>query len=363
MAIGKSKSFSRTLFLTLFILAVFVTVASFLLVLLMGYGFVFFTSEGVALSMQSGAFPVLLFLFLIVFYTPPLPIGTVFGLIWIVYVVCFVAAWKWRESFHSVVSKSFSRPFRSLFSNFLFIMPLISSMVLTAAWAIISSQEFVGVPTGQPIFPREFSQQEVFLNLAYAPVVEELGFRLIPIGLFTVFYVFSARRRTVASGFRLFLASIFYPEGAKKMAGLRNVSEHGFWRGISVSEWTMVLATSALFAVAHIISGVGWEPGKVTSVFVQGFFFAVTYLAYGFEAPILLHWFFNYYLFFFDPDILSKFFPATDPILTLVELVILGLGVAGWVAFAIVGLRKLIRRPVKEQMPPVPVSTQATFPS
>ena len=363
MTIGESKSFGRTLFLTLFILAVFVTVASFLLVLLMGYGFVFFTSEGVALSMQSDAFPVLLFLFLVGFYTPPLLIGTVFGFIWIVYVVCFVAAWRWRESFHSVVSKSFSRPFRSLFSNFLFIMPLISSMVLTAAWVIISSQEFVGVPTGQPIFPREFSQQEVFLNLAYAPVVEELGFRLIPIGLFTVFYVFSARRRTVGGGFKLILASIFYPEGAKKMAGLPNVSEHGFWRGIRVSEWTMVLAASAFFAVAHVISGVGWEPGKVTSVFVQGFFFAVTYLAYGFEAPILLHWFFNYYLFFFDPDILSKFFPATDPILAFVELVILGLGVAGWVAFAIVGLRKLIRRPVKEQMPPVPVSPQATFAS
>ena len=363
MAIGKSKSFSRTLFLTLFILAVFVTVASFLLVLLMGYGFVFFTSEGVALSMQSGAFPVLLFLFLIVFYTPPLPIGTVFGFIWIVYVVCFVAAWKWRESFHSVVSKSFSRPFRSLFGNFLFIMPLISSMVLTAAWAIISSQEFVGVPTGQAIFPPEMPQQEVFLNLAYAPVIEELGFRLIPIGLFIMFYVFLYGKKSTSGGFKPFVASILYPEGAKRMVGLRNVSEHGFWRGISGGEWAMVLVTSVVFAFAHIISGIGWEPGKVTSVFVQGFFFAVTYLVYGFEAPILLHWFFNYYLFFFDPDILSKFFPATDPILTLVELVILGLGVAGWVAFAIVGLRKLIRRPEKEQMPPVPVSPEATLPS
>jgi len=361
MTIGESRSFSRTLFLTLFLLTVFVIIASYLLVLLMGYGFIFFTSDGVALSMRSDSFPILLFLFLVWFYTPPLPIGTVFGFIWIVYLFCFVAAWKWRESFHSVVRKSSSRSFRSLFSNFLFIMPLISGMVLTAAWAIISSQEFIGVPTGQVSFPPSMSPQEIFLNVAYGPVVEELGFRLIPIGLFMVFYVFSARRRTAGGGLKLFLASILYPEGAKRMAGLRNVSEQGIWRGISVSEWTMVFATTALFAVAHIINGIGWEAGKVTSVFVQGFFFAVTYLAYGFEAPILLHWFFNYYLFFFNPDVLSKFFPGTDPILTIVELVILGLGIVGWAAFAEAGLRKLIKRSTKGQTVPVP--PQATLPS
>lgn len=363
MIADEPKSFSRTLLLTLFILVVFATIASYLLVLFMGYGFIFFTSEGVALSMRSDAFPILLFLFLVGFYTPPLPIGSVFGFIWIVYLCCFVAAWKWRESFHSVVRKSFSRSFRSLFSNFLFIMPLLSGMVLTAAWAIISSQEFIGVPTGQPSFPPNISQQEVFLNLAYAPVVEELAFRLIPIGLFTVFYVFLARKRTAGGGFKLFLSSIFYPEGAKRMVGLRSVSEHGIWRGISVSEWMMIIVTTVLFAVAHVISGIGWEAGKVTSVFVQGFFFAVTYLAYGFEAPILLHWFFNYYLFFFDPDILSKFFPATDPILTFVELAILGLGIAGWIGFAAIGLGKLIKRPAKGQTAPVSAPPQATLPS
>ena len=361
MTIDEPKSFSRTLLLTLFLLTVFVTIASYFLVLLMGYGFIFFTSEGIALSARSDNFPVLLFLFLVGFYTPPLPIGIVFGFIWIVYALCFVAAWKWRESFHSVVRKSSSRSFHSLFSNFLFIMPLLSGMVLTAAWAIILSQEFVGVPTGQVSFPPNMSQQEIFLNVAYAPVVEELGFRLAPIGLFMVFYVFLARRRTTGGGLKLFLASILYPEGAKRMAGLRNVSEHGIWRGISISEWTMVFATTALFAVAHIISGIGWEAGKVTSVFVQGFFFAVTYLAYGFEAPILLHWFFNYYLFFFNPDILSKFFPATDPILTIVELLILGLGIVGWAVFAAAGLRKIMKRPIEGQAAPAP--PQATSPS
>jgi len=245
-------------------------------------------------------------------------------------------------------------------------MPLLSSMALTAAWALIYSQEAVGVPTGKPSFPPEASSQQVFLNLAYAPVMEELGFRLVPIGVFMILYVFLYGRNIVGNRFKLLVSSILYPEGAKRRVGLRNVSEQGFWHGISGGEWSMILATSAVFAFAHIISGIGWEVGKLTSVFVQGFFFAVTYIAYGFEAPILLHWFFNYYLFFFDPEIVSKFFPATEPVLSVIELVIIALGVAGWVIFAILGLQKLIKRKPPEQTAltvpvlPAPPTPQAT---
>lgn len=357
MTVGGSNLLGKTLFLTLLILTVLAVVASYLLVLLMGYGFIFFTSEGVALSTQSRDFPVPIFFFLIGFNTPGL-VGPVFLLIWIVYILCFVAAWKWRESFHSVLGKSLSRPFRSLFSNFLFIMPVLSSMLFTAAYAIVISQEAVGVPTGQPSFPPNTAAQEIFLNLAYAPVAEELGSRLVPMGLFTILYVFLAGRKVDGRRFKLLITSILYPDEAKRMTGLRNISEHGIWRGISGGEWTMIIVTSVIFGFAHVISPLGWEFGKFTSVFVQGFFFAVAYLAYGFEAPILLHWFFNYYLFFFDPAIASQFFPTTVPILSAIELVVIGplgfspLGVAGWAVFAYIELGKMLRwRKTKQQAP------------
>lgn len=366
MNAGEPRSFGRASILTLFILAVVVIVASYLFVLLMGYGFIFFTSEGQSLSMQTIGFPVFLFLFL-GFVTPEVEVGAVFAFILLVYVLCFVAAWQWRESFSSVLGKSFSRPFRGLFSNFLFIMPLLSSMVLTAVLAIVYAQEGVGVPTGQPVFPPETSSQEIFLNVAYAPVVEEFGFRLSPIGLYTVLYVFLAGKNVAGKRLKLIVASVLYPEGAKRLAGLRNVSEHGIWRGISVGEWAMAIVTSLVFGFAHLISGIGWEPGKITSVFLQGFFFAVTYLAYGFEAPILLHWFFNYYLFFFDPDVISRFFPGTESVLLIVELMIVALGIAGWCVFTVFGLRKLLRRKtivVKQEVPvPPPPPPESTLPS
>jgi len=319
MTVGESCPPYKASLLTLFILAVLVVVASYLLVLLMGFGFIFFTPGG-------------------------LEVSTVFSFVWIIFVLCFIAAWKWRESFHTAIKKSFSRPFSGFFSNFLFIMPLLSGMLLTGVSAIIYFQESMGISTGEPSWREGTPIHEIFLYLTYAPVVEELGFRLIPFGLFIVFYVFLVGRNVAGKGFKLVLAALFYPDGAKRMAGLRNVSEHGVWLGISVGEWATILVTSVIYGYVHITSGSGWQAGKITSVFVQGFFFALTYLAYGFEAPILLHWFFNYYLFFFDPDVATKFFPTTIPILSIVELIILALGIAGWIVFAVEGVRKVLQR-------------------
>ena len=349
--------------LVLYSLAAAVIVASFLLVLLMGYGFFFLTLGGLTLSMRSISFPILV-LFLVGFSTPLLPIGAVFSFIWIVFAVCFLAAWKWRESFHNVFRRSVSGDSRGLLNNFLFAMPLFSSMSLIAALVIIYSQSSVGIETGEPALPPDV--HEAFLNLAYAPVVEELAFRLVPIGLMMVFYVFLAAKSTrafssVGNRLKMFFWAFIYPEEAKRVSGLPTVREHGIWKGISLLEWVVIVATSGIFGLAHVLSPVGWEIGKITSTFVQGLFFAVTYVAYGFEAPILLHWYFNYYFYFFSPDIAETFFPGTVDFLSVVEVMIFVLGVLGWAAFASVGFRRLMRRqkPPAAQLPPFPPPSQS----
>jgi len=253
-----------------------------------------------------------------------------------------------------------------MFNNFLFIMPLLSSMLLVAVTVIIYLQSFAGIPTGtvQPE-PGE-SAQEFFLLLAYAPITEELGFRLVPIGIFTAILVLSARMKTRVNGVKLFLVSFIYPEGAKRMAGLPNVTDQGFWHGISRGEWVMILIASSIFAYAHVASGIGWEIGKVSSVFVQALFFGVVYIAYGFGAPILMHWFFNYYLYFFDPDVLSAWFPSTAPVLSTAELVILTLGTGGWVVLVLTAVRRRRNRMKSKEVvpvPPAPPVEPATLPS
>lgn len=341
------KSYGNALLLLLFISATFIVVASYWFVLMIGYGFVFFTPEGVSVGMEP--FPAYFLLFFVVGFYIPVEASAVFSLLVILYVLCFTAAWKWRESFHSVLRKSFSLSFRSFFKNFLLVMPLISSMVLLAVMGIIYAQDLLGVQTGQPIWGAGTPKQQIFLELAYAPFAEELGFRLIPIGLFMILYVFMMGRTIGVGGLRLLVASVLYPEGAKRAAGLPNVSEHGILRGISKGEWIMIVSTSVLFGFAHLLSGIGWEVGKITSVSLQGFVFALTYIAYGFAAPILLHWFFNYYLFFFDPEIVSEFFPTADPVLLAIETVIIVLGIVGWAAFTAAGIRRLAKLSTAKQ--------------
>jgi hypothetical protein len=233
-------------------------------------------------------------------------------------------------------------------------MPLLSSMALTAALAIIFSQSAFGVGTGEPPLP--LNAHEAFLQLAISPLVEELGFRIVPIGLVVVIFVFVASRslKTSSGGggrLRLFFLAFLYPEGAKKMAGLPTVGERGLLKGLSSLEWFIVVVSAGVFGWTHVLSP-GWEIGKITSAFVQGFFFAVTYIAYGFEAPILLHWYFNYYFYFFDPEVAESFFPSAINLFSVIELLILVLGVAGWVFFVWEGLRRVLRKQEKAREQP-----------
>jgi len=346
---------AKNLAFTSYSLVTLVIVASYLFIHLLGYGFFFLTPEGLVLSMRSFSFPVLI-LFVLGFNTPDLSVGAVFLFVWILYGLCFIVAWKWRKAFHAAFKKSASKGLHDVFSNFLFAMPLLSSMVLTAALAIIYSQSAVGIETGVPQLPSD--PHEAFLDLAYAPVIEEVAFRLVPIGILMVVYVFALgkpMKELSASGNRLklFSLALFYPEGAKKMAGLPNVDEHGILKGISSLEWLMIAVTSVIFGLAHLLPPNTWEVGKITSAFVQGGFFAVAYVAYGFEAPILLHWYFNYYFYFFDPAIAEGFFPTTIGVLSIIEIMLLMLGIVGWVVFTVVGLHKLMQSRKQPSQPPL----------
>ena len=139
------------------------------------------------------------------------------------------------------------------------------------------------------------------------------------------------------------------------------VGEHGLLRGVSVPEWVAIIGSSAFFGLAHVLSPIGWEIGKITSTFVQGFFFAVTYVAYGFEAPILLHWYFNYYNYFFNVEVAESFFPAAIDLLSVIELLTLVLGVVGWAFFVLEGVRRLLRRQKRKHRQPL--LPPVTFPS
>ena len=326
---GIGEPFKRT-FKALMIALVLVLVASYFLAMLLGVELFFFTLEGRALSIRH------IFLF-----------------VWSVYILCFGIAWIWRESFHKVIGNAFLRPVSQLLRNFLFALPILASMLLLAVIGIHYFQESaLGVPTGEPILPE--NPFETFFLLAYSPLIEEIAFRLSPIGLFLIVYVFWAGRMIVAQLssrhlLKLLLVAPIYPEEAKRMVGLKNVGVNGF-RGISIGEWIMVLATSLVFGLAHLLSPIGWDVGKVTSTFMVGFVWGLAYLAYGFQAPILLHWYFNYY--FYAYELASDLYPSTFSIEVLISFLTIIVGILGLLALLAMGLSRITgRKQVKEREP------------
>ncbi len=353
MTYSEPKKIAEAIFLTVFVIAVLVLVFSYFLVLFLGPRLFYFTSEGWSTSiLYVKELPIWLFTIVGFGFPVGLSVGVIFLFLWGVFAICLAAAWRFRESFNEVIGKSFSRPVKKLFNNCLFVMPVISSMMLIAVIMIERIQQLGGVSTGQPPLPS--NPFEFLFNVSYAALAEEIGFRIIPIGAFLTIYLFWVGGRSAVQlgrgqRLKLFLTALLFPEKAKKIVGAKTVGDFGIRGGVSPSEWIMVFSTSFVFGSAHYLLGGGWEIGKISSASLVGLAMGLTYLLYGFQAPILIHWFFNHYLWFFDSteigglQFVSNLYPDLPLAFLLIELVIISVGVIGWLAITIQGLSKLFK--------------------
>jgi len=332
------------LFAKLFlVISVVFTVFLYLFAIVLGPALVYFTPEGLNASMlHLSALPVW-FLDMITYIPIGVDLGVIFFGVWSIFTLSFLAAWKLRENFHTVIKESIVRPTRKLFSSCLFAMPIINSMTLIAVVAINSLQEAGGIPTGtSPIQGEPFLD---FFDLSYSAVAEELGFRLVPIGVFLVIYLLITKKKEVTFSLKqkikLFFTAILFPDKAKRMASAKTVSEHGVRGGISVGEWGMVVFTSLVFGLAHFNPGISWELGKISSAAVAGLVIGLSYLVYGAQAPIIMHWFFNAYIDSYF--LLSEIYPNAAPLANAVSIIILIMGVLGWAVVAALGYLNLVR--------------------
>jgi len=332
------------LFAKLFlIITVLITVFLYLLAIVLGPTLFYFTPQGLNTSMlHLQALPV--WFFNITTFIPiGLDVGVIFFGLWIVFAVSFVAAWKLRENFHKVIRESIARPMEKLFSSCLFTMPIINSMTLLAVVAIQSLQEVGGIPTGGPSLPGEPFLD--FFDLSYSAVVEEVGFRFIPIGVFLIIYLFITKEKAATFSLRqkmkLFFTAILFPDRAKRMVGAKTVDEYGVRSGISVGEWGMVIFTSIIFGLVHFNPGVSWEIGKIASAAIAGLVIGLSYLVYGAQAPIIMHWFFNVYTDTYS--LFSELYPIVLPFANTILVLTFILGILGWLAAATLGTLKLVR--------------------
>ena len=248
---------------------------------------------------------------------------------WFICLLCFVVAWKARYKFHNVIRDSLSHP-KKLSKNFLSFMPIVACMSLTTITAIHSLQEGYGVPTGIPPLPSD--PFGALFSLTYASIIEEIGFRLGPIGAFLVLYLFWTKRETIIGlsflqMIKTSLLVVLYPEKRRTAFDSITVIDSGIRTGISIAEWIVLLLTSALFGLSHYPLSAGWELGKITTSFIDGLIFGVVYLMYGAHASILLHWFRNYYLYIYY-FLALKFFPILFPMVAIIEIITFGYNIS-----------------------------------
>ena len=286
--------------LLVLILVVFSTI-SYLVSLLVGPILFYSTKDGLTVAARHiHQLPIDFFMVL----TIPIPLGfslgVLFAAIWVAFVICFIFAWLSRGGFIASVRNVLTKGETIAKTNFLIVMPLVTSGLLCATILIEQFQVTQGVQTGSLNFPPATSPYLILLELAFAPLNEEFAFRITSIGIpLAIFLAFRYRSDPNVSGWKntvkFLLLTMLSPERAKSKVGYRNVSADGFFRGISALEWILILITSLAFGSAHYLLGGGWEIGKVSTAFLAGLFFAIMYVAYGAYADILLHWFFNYY--------------------------------------------------------------------
>ena len=278
-------------------------------------------------------------------------VGVFFFAIWLLYAAAFVLALLDAPPFATSVRNSIL-PVCFTQSNYLVVLPQLSTVVLVAVVFLQTLQESAGVQTGGLSFENPVLG---FLSVSYAPFVEELSYRITTIGLLDGLHLVWKTRQDpqyqgIKRGFRLLATAMWKPEKAKGSLGLRTIGNSGV-RGISRLEWLTLAVTSGAFGAAHFLYGGGWEIGKISTAMVSGLALGFVYLRYGAYAPVLLHWFFNYYFGTFD--LASQLgLPGAEMLAKGIELLNFGAGTLLAVALVVsclAGLWSAMRQRAKAQ--------------
>ena len=276
-----------------------IIVATYFFSIPLGFILMFLTKE--TSSLIASKVKVLMIFFAIDFWFPlRINLGTIFIILLLIYLVCLIVSWKLEVPFHKAILNP-----KLFFKNWLASMPLISSALLIALIFLQNIQESHGIPTGSIQFQNPY---EALFSLAYSPIIEEIGFRISFIGVISMLYCLNSIKHTSKTLFLKILGLAFlFPDKTKQIIGINSIKEKGWIKGIKLGEWIIIILTSIIFGLAHYLAGSGWEIGKVSSASLAGLIFSLVYIRYGIHAPILLHWFFNYYSYVYDLAVEKQF--------------------------------------------------------
>ena len=203
-------------------------------------------------------------------------LGDGFIVIWCIFLILFTAAILGpKKNFVAVLQSMISEGSYKIQDNYIVAVIKWFSILVIVSAGIIAVQEFVGISIEQPEAPNQLIQ---FFNISLAPIIEELGFRVVLIGL-PLFMLYSHKL-----SFKFFVKSLWWP-----WKNLRNVNMK---KALSV-----IVIVGILFGAAHIFSDEAWSAGKLAQAIASGIIIGWVYFRYGLVSAILIHWAMNYFIF------------------------------------------------------------------
>ena len=203
-------------------------------------------------------------------------IGDIFITVWSIFIILFVISFLGpKKNFMKTISDILSNGKNSFSDNYMInIIKWFSILVLISA-VITIIQESFGIVTKPPDTANDLI---LFLQISLAPITEEIGFRLILIGI-PLFLIYSHK-----SSIKFFFKSLWNPYS----------NLHVYEKRKAIA---LIIGVGIFFGIAHVISGEPWTDGKILQASIGGIILGWVYFRYGLAAAIILHWATNYFIY------------------------------------------------------------------
>ena len=203
-------------------------------------------------------------------------IGDIFIITWSIFIILFViSSLGPKKNFMKTIGDILSNGKNSFSENYMInIIKWFSILVLISA-VITIIQESFGIVTEPPDTANDLI---LFLQISLAPITEEIGFRLILIGI-PLFLIYSHK-----SSLKFFFKCLWNPYS----------NLHVYEKRKAVA---LIVGVGLFFGIAHVISGEPWTEGKILQASIGGIILGWVYFRYGLAAAIILHWATNYFIY------------------------------------------------------------------
>lgn len=202
-------------------------------------------------------------------------LGDAFIVLWSIYAIIFsIAIFGPKKNFFKELGPIMNEG-KHTSSNYMVSMIKWFTILILVSAIINIVQESVGITTEPPIAENDLIQ---FFDVTKAPLIEEIGFRVLLIGV-PLYAIYSHKASA-----KHFFKSLWHPH--------RNL--HIFERNKAIA---LIVLVAVFFGLAHIISGEPWSSGKFAQAAASGIIIGWVYCRHGLAPALLIHWATNYFVF------------------------------------------------------------------